>query len=108
MSLAAVRGRAAVEGAPAAAPPLPTHQPICLYPYLALPQGPYLLLCTRRRHLGALCGHKVYGIDATALLPLLSPATHRALYGSTQASGAEVRYRKLLAGVQLTKDFFFS
>ena len=122
-------------------------------------EGPYLLLVTRRRYLGAICGawpggvpvcgcgdlgcvpcsvdescsvrfpcipsptslpnqaalatiatagHKVYGIDATALLPILCPATHRAAYGTQHASTAEQRYRKLLAGVQLTKDFFFS
>ena len=53
-------------------------------------------------------GHKVYGIDATALLPVLCPVAHRQLYGSIQPSTAEVRYRKLLAGVQLTRDFFFS
>jgi hypothetical protein len=50
----------------------------------------------------------VYGIDATALLPVLSPAAHRSTYGSQHASTAEQRYRRLLAGVQLTKDFFFS
>ncbi|KAL4426372.1 hypothetical protein ABPG77_004666 [Micractinium sp. CCAP 211/92] len=71
-------------------------------------EGPYLMLITRRRYLGALCGHRVYGIDATALLPVLSPSAHRALFGSQQLATAEVRYRKLLAGVQLTRDFFFS
>ena len=45
----------------------------------------------------------MYGIDATALLPLLSPAAHRAAYGAAHAGSAEVRYRRLLAGVQLTK-----
>ncbi|PSC75191.1 phosphoinositide phosphatase SAC1 [Micractinium conductrix] len=71
-------------------------------------EGPYLLLVTRRRQLGALCGHKVYGIEATALLPVLSPAAHKQQFGSAVAATAEVRYRKLLAGVQLSKDFFFS
>ncbi|PRW58397.1 phosphoinositide phosphatase SAC1 [Chlorella sorokiniana] len=71
-------------------------------------EGPYLLLCTKRRFLGAICGHKVYGIDATALLPVLCPVAHRQLFGSAQPSTAEVRYRKLLAGVQLSRDFFFS
>ncbi len=50
----------------------------------------------------------MYGIDATALLPVLCPVAHRQLYDSSQPSTAEVRYRKLLAGVQLTRDFFFS
>ncbi|KAL4430910.1 hypothetical protein ABPG75_006166 [Micractinium tetrahymenae] len=71
-------------------------------------EGPYLMLITRRRYLGTLCGHKVHGIEATALLPVLSPSAHRALFGSQQPATAEVRYRKLLAGVQLTRDFFFS
>lgn len=39
-------------------------------------------------------GHRVYGIDATALLPVLSPAAHRALFGTQQAATAEVRCRQ--------------
>lgn len=50
----------------------------------------------------------MYGIDATALLPVLCPSAHLHLFGSAQPSTAEVRYRKLLAGVQLSRDFFFS
>ncbi|KAL4859481.1 Phosphoinositide phosphatase SAC1 [Chlorella vulgaris] len=71
-------------------------------------EGPYLLLITRKRYLGAICGHKVYGIEATSLVPVMSPAAHRTHFGSQHGSVAEQRYRKLLAGVQLTKDFFFS
>jgi hypothetical protein len=50
----------------------------------------------------------VYGIEATALLPLLTAAAHRQLFGSQHAGAAEVRYRRVLAGLQLSTDFFFS
>jgi hypothetical protein len=50
----------------------------------------------------------VHGIEATALLPLLTAAAHRQLFGSQHAGAAEVRYRRVLAGLQLSTDFFFS
>ncbi|GAB4817891.1 hypothetical protein N2152v2_004937 [Parachlorella kessleri] len=71
-------------------------------------EGYYLLLVTKKRHVGTLCGHKVYGIDSTALVPLISSATHRAFARDKEAAAAEQRYRKLLAGVSLNTDFFFS
>jgi hypothetical protein len=46
-----------------------------------------------------LAGHKVYGIESTALVPLISSATHKAFVRDKEAAAAELRYRKLLAGV---------
>lgn len=62
-------------------------------------EGYYLYLITKRKPLGSLAGHTVYGIADTALIPL----------SGIHDSWAERRYRKLLlSGVDLTKDFFFS
>lgn len=64
----------------------------------------YLLLVTRARILGRIGGAPVHGIDATALVPL-APAGE-VLPQSTVTE--EARARRLLALVDLTKDFFFS
>lgn len=53
---------------------------------------------TKKRYVGSLCGHKVYGIEATALVPLISSATHKSFVRDKEAAVAEQRYRKLLAG----------
>ena len=34
----------------------------------------YLLLITKRTYQGSLCGHKVYSISDTALVPLVQPS----------------------------------
>eukprot|EP00891_Asterochloris_glomerata_P001020 jgi/Astpho2/1020/e_gw1.00016.22.1_t len=62
----------------------------------------YLLLVTKSRSVGTVCGQKVYGISETALVPLLSN-------GKMLDCAAEKRYRRiLLSGVELNKDFYFS
>lgn len=65
-------------------------------------EGHYLLLVTKRQYQGSLCGHKVYSISDTALVPLMQASAQ------AQESMAEKRYRKLLLGMDLTQDFFFS
>ena len=50
-------------------------------------------------------GHKVYKIDAVGMLPLAAP---HGLSSAPADTVVEKRYRKLLMGVDLTKDFFFS
>lgn len=58
-----------------------------------------MFLITKRKAVGSLAGHSVYGISDTALIPLTG----------CHDGWAERRYRKLLlSGVDLTKDFFFS
>ncbi|GAX80914.1 hypothetical protein CEUSTIGMA_g8349.t1 [Chlamydomonas eustigma] len=64
----------------------------------------YLMLLTKRSLVGNICGHKVYKIDSVALVPL-SPAL---TVSQQKDSAAEKRYRKLLMGVDLTKNFYFS
>ena len=72
-------------------------------------EGFYLLLATKRRCAGEVAGHKVYGIDATGLVPLLSAAAQRALPGrGGGGAAAEARYRRVLGALPLTTEFYFS
>ncbi|KIZ00821.1 hypothetical protein MNEG_7144 [Monoraphidium neglectum] len=66
----------------------------------------YLLVITRREYVGHVCGHKVYRVADTALLPL--GLSMQRLDNGAAESVAERRYRKLLLGVDLTRNFFFS
>ena len=75
-------------------------------------EGAYLILITRRRRLGTLCGHAVWGIGDAALVPIPRPDA-AALLGAalgpeSNTSRAEARYRRLFSVLDLTKDFFFS
>ncbi|KAK9845465.1 hypothetical protein WJX81_007167 [Elliptochloris bilobata] len=69
----------------------------------ALLEGCYLLLVTKKRLHGSVCGRKVYGIAKLQTITLLH-AAH--LQG--KESGAERRYKRLLGGLELTRDFFWS
>lgn len=67
--------------------------------------GPYyMLLITKRRQIGAICGHTVYAISKSEMIPLPNSSVHASLADSRN----ENRYKKLLCTVDLTKDFFFS
>ncbi|CAN4084925.1 unnamed protein product [Withania somnifera] len=67
--------------------------------------GPYyMLLITKRRQIGAICGHTVYAITKSEMIPLPNAATRSKMVNYR----SENRYRKLLCMVDLTKDFFFS
>ncbi|KAK6264332.1 hypothetical protein QUC31_012468 [Theobroma cacao] len=67
--------------------------------------GPYyMLLITKRRKIGAICGHTIYAITKSEMIPIPnSPVQSNVAY-----SKDEKRYKKLLCTVDLTKDFFFS
>nr|XP_029124402.1 phosphoinositide phosphatase SAC2 [Elaeis guineensis] len=67
--------------------------------------GPYyMLLITRRRKIGTICGHAVY-----AILKSETIAFPHSTVGSNMANSKdENRYMRLLCMVDLTKDFFFS
>eukprot|EP00887_Chlorella_sp_A99_P005395 scaffold1.g5395.t1 len=72
-------------------------------------EGHYLLLVTKKAHLATVAGHKVYGVEATAMVPLLSAAAYREGFRSGRdTAAAEQRYRRLFALVQLNSQFFFS
>ncbi|KAJ8769901.1 hypothetical protein K2173_008983 [Erythroxylum novogranatense] len=64
----------------------------------------YLILVTKRRQIGCICGHAIYGIDETQLITI----PHVTIQTDLAHSKTELRYKKLLSSVDLTKDFFFS
>ncbi|KAG2259592.1 hypothetical protein Bca52824_078886 [Brassica carinata] len=67
--------------------------------------GPYyMLVIKRRKKVGEICGHAVYGIAETEqiMIPYPSPETRVA------NSLAERRYKNLLKMVDVRKDFYFS
>ncbi|XP_077240904.1 phosphoinositide phosphatase SAC2-like isoform X2 [Tasmannia lanceolata] len=67
--------------------------------------GPYyMLLITKRRQIGVICGHTVYAIDNSMMIPL----PNSSVLSNMAYSKNENRYKKLLCTVNLTKDFFFS
>lgn len=67
--------------------------------------GPYyMLLITKRRQIGAICGHNIYAVCKSEIIPLPNSTA----WENTVNSKIENRYKKLLCMVDLTKDFFFS
>ncbi|XP_071716624.1 phosphoinositide phosphatase SAC2-like isoform X2 [Rutidosis leptorrhynchoides] len=67
--------------------------------------GPYyMLLITKRRKIGVICGHAVYAITKSEILPIPNSTVQL----SVAYSKNENRYKKLLCSVDLTKDFYFS
>ncbi|XP_034700025.1 phosphoinositide phosphatase SAC3-like [Vitis riparia] len=67
--------------------------------------GPYyMLLITERRQIGVICGHTVYAVSKSEMIPLPNPDVQTNMAYSMN----ENRYKKLLCMVDLTKDFFFS
>ncbi|KAF8401153.1 hypothetical protein HHK36_014457 [Tetracentron sinense] len=98
--------------------------------------GPYyMLLITKRRQIGAICGHAVYSITKTKMIPLPNSTAQSNMAYSKNENRSFVHsackcimstvllketleisiqyyalslYKKLLCTVDLTKDFFFS
>ncbi|GAB4849993.1 hypothetical protein Ancab_029292 [Ancistrocladus abbreviatus] len=67
--------------------------------------GPYyILLITERRKVGMICGHAIYAISRSKMIPI----PHSTMRSSMDNSKNENRYKKLLCTVDITKDFFFS
>ncbi|KAK7291771.1 hypothetical protein RIF29_07180 [Crotalaria pallida] len=67
--------------------------------------GPYyMLLITKRRQIGVICGHNVYAVSKSEMIPLPNSSAGSNIFNSNN----ENRYKKLLCTVDLTKDFFFS
>lgn len=67
--------------------------------------GPYyMLLITKRRKIGAICGHTVYAIAKSELISIPNSFVRP----SKIDLRSENRYKKLMCMVDLTKDFFFS
>ncbi|XP_017218650.1 phosphoinositide phosphatase SAC2 isoform X3 [Daucus carota subsp. sativus] len=67
--------------------------------------GPYyMLLITRRRKIGVICGHAIYAVTKSKMITI----PNSAVQSNMAYSKNENRYKKLLCTVDLTKDFFFS
>ncbi|XVF30074.1 hypothetical protein REPUB_Repub16aG0025500 [Reevesia pubescens] len=64
----------------------------------------YLILVTKRRQIGCICGHAIYSIDESQLITI----PHVSIQSDVAHSKTELRYKKLLSSVDLTKDFFYS
>ncbi|VVA19722.1 Hypothetical predicted protein [Prunus dulcis] len=64
----------------------------------------YLILVTKRRQIGSICGHAIYSIDESQLITI----PHVSMQTDIAHSKTELRYKKLLSSVDLTKDFFYS
>ncbi|KAI4355385.1 hypothetical protein L6164_004165 [Bauhinia variegata] len=64
----------------------------------------YMLLITKRRKIGTICGHTIYAITKSEMVPV----PHATVRSKMAYSKEENRYKKLLCSVDLTKDFFFS
>ncbi|KAF3958797.1 hypothetical protein CMV_016327 [Castanea mollissima] len=64
----------------------------------------YMLLITKRRKIGEICGHAIYAITKSEMIPISNPTVRTLMAYSKN----ENRYQKLLCTVDLTKDFFFS
>ncbi|CAO2824669.1 unnamed protein product [Amaranthus hypochondriacus] len=67
--------------------------------------GPYyMLLITERRKVGMICGHAIYAVSKSKMIPI----PHSPMRSDSNNSKNENRYKKLLCTVDITKDFFFS
>lgn len=67
--------------------------------------GPYyMVLITKRRKIGEICGHAIYGVTKSEMIPIPNSTVQSNMANSKN----ENRYKKLLCTVDLTKDFFFS
>ncbi|XP_068313075.1 phosphatidylinositol-3-phosphatase SAC1-like isoform X2 [Pyrus communis] len=64
----------------------------------------YLILVTKRRQIGSICGHAIYSIEESQLITI----PHVTIQTDVAYSKTELRYKKLLSSVDLTKDFFYS
>ncbi|KAL9247246.1 hypothetical protein vseg_020698 [Gypsophila vaccaria] len=67
--------------------------------------GPYyMILITERRKVGMLCGHAIYAVAKSKMIPI----PHSTVRSNLGNSKNENRYKKLLSTVDITKDFYFS
>ncbi|XP_006649507.1 phosphoinositide phosphatase SAC2 isoform X2 [Oryza brachyantha] len=67
--------------------------------------GPYyMVVITRRRKVGTICGHEIYSVGKSEMIAIPSPI----VWPNVAYSRDENRYKRLLCSVDLSKDFFFS
>lgn len=63
-----------------------------------------MILVTKRKQIGSVCGHAIYSIKESQFITI----PHVSIQSDLAHSKTELRYKKLLSSVDLTKDFFFS
>ncbi|KMT04765.1 hypothetical protein BVRB_7g169440 [Beta vulgaris subsp. vulgaris] len=67
--------------------------------------GPYyMLVITERKKVGMICSHAIYAVSKSKMIPIPYPPVR----SNSNNSKNEIRYKKLLCTVDITKDFFFS
>ncbi|XP_071737843.1 phosphatidylinositol-3-phosphatase SAC1 [Rutidosis leptorrhynchoides] len=64
----------------------------------------YLILVTKRKQIGSICGHAIYSIEESQMLTI----PHASVQTDVAHSKTELRYKKLLSSVDLTTDFYYS
>ncbi|KAL1224123.1 Phosphoinositide phosphatase SAC5 [Cardamine amara subsp. amara] len=64
----------------------------------------YMLVITKRKKVGEICGHTIYGIAETQMISI----PHPSIQTKVANSQAELKYKKLLRMVDLSKNFYFS
>ncbi|XP_019090804.1 PREDICTED: phosphoinositide phosphatase SAC5 [Camelina sativa] len=64
----------------------------------------YMLVITKRKKVGEICGHTVYGIAESQMIVI----PHPSIQTKVAKSDAEQRYKRLLSVVNLSKNFYFS
>ncbi|GJW94151.1 phosphoinositide phosphatase SAC1 isoform X2 [Tanacetum coccineum] len=64
----------------------------------------YLILITKRKQIGCICGHAIYSIEESQIYTV----PHVSVQTDVAHSKTELRYKKLLSSVDLTKDFYYS
>ncbi|XP_024008255.1 phosphoinositide phosphatase SAC5 [Eutrema salsugineum] len=64
----------------------------------------YMLLITKRKKVGEICGHTVYGIAESQMIVIPNPSIQTKVADSLD----ERRYKKILSMVDLSKNFYFS
>ncbi|MCO5589209.1 hypothetical protein L7F22_043175 [Adiantum nelumboides] len=64
----------------------------------------YMILITKRKLLGNICGHLIYGISESQLVTV----PHSSVLTSLTSSKSENRYKRLFNSIDLSRNFFFS
>lgn len=64
----------------------------------------YMILITKRKLLGNICGHLIYGISESQLVTI----PHPSVLTSLTSSKAESRYKRLFNSIDLSRNFFYS
>uniref|UniRef100_A0A1J3GAA0 Phosphoinositide phosphatase SAC5 n=1 Tax=Noccaea caerulescens TaxID=107243 RepID=A0A1J3GAA0_NOCCA len=64
----------------------------------------YMLVITKRKKVGEICGHTIYGIAESLMIVIPNPSVSTGVANCLD----ERRYRELLSMMDLTKNFYFS